>query len=61
MNEAKAYMEELNVHINNCKIEMIKRTSSMFDQFMQIKEIPEICTLFVMLIIFKTSNDIVTI
>ena len=30
MNESMNHIEELQVHINNCEIEMIKRTSSMF-------------------------------
>ena len=31
MNESMTHMEELQVHINNCEIEMIKRASPMFD------------------------------
>lgn len=51
------HMEELQVHINKCEIEMIKRASPMFDQFMHITEIPGISTLSAILIITEIGID----
>ena len=51
MNESMTHMEELQVHINNCEIEMIKRASPMLDQFMHITQLPGINTLSAILII----------
>lgn len=51
MSESMTHTEELQVHINNCEIEMIKRASPMFDQFMHITQIPGIRTLSAILII----------
>ena len=57
INESMTHMEELQVHINNCEIEMIKRASPMFDQFMHITEIPGIGTLAAVLIISEIGID----
>lgn len=57
MNESMTHMEELQVHINNCEIEMIKRASPMFDQFMHITQLPGINTLSAILIISEIGVD----
>lgn len=57
MNESMTHMEELQVHINNCEIEMIKRASPMFDQFMHITELTGISTLSAILIISEIGVD----
>lgn len=57
MNESMTHMEELQVHINKCEIEMTKRASPMFDQFMHITEIPGINTLSAILIISEIGVD----
>lgn len=51
------HMEELQAHINNCEVEMIKRASPMFDQFMHITQIPGISTLSAILIISEIGTD----
>ena len=58
MNESMTHMEELQVHINNCEIEMIKRASPMFDQFMHITQLPGINTLSAILTILEIGVDI---
>lgn len=50
-------MEELQAHIDSCEVEMMKRASSMFDQFMHITEIPGISTLSAILIISEIGVD----
>ena len=57
MNESMNHMDELQVHINHCEIEMIKRASPMFDQFMHITQIPGISTLSAILIISEIGVD----
>ena len=57
MNESMNHMEELQAHINNCEVEMIKRASPMFDQFMHITQIPGISTLSAILIISEIGTD----
>ena len=57
INESMTHMEELQVHINNCEVEMIKRASPLFDQFMHITEIPGISTLSAILIISEIGVD----
>lgn len=57
MNESMRHLEELQIHINNCKIEMIKRASRMFDSFMHITQIPGINTLSAILIISEIGID----
>ena len=52
MNESMTHMEELQVHI-----EMIKRASPMFDQFMHITQLPGINTLSAILIISEIGVD----
>ena len=57
MNESMTHMEELQVHINNCEIEMMKRAAPMFDQFMHITQLPGISTLSAILIISEIGVD----
>ena len=57
MNESMRHLEELQIHINNCEIEMIKRASRMFDSFMHITQIPGINTLSAILIISEIGID----
>ena len=57
MNESMSHLEELQIHINNCEIEMIKRASRMFDSFMHITQIPGINTLSAILIISEIGID----
>ena len=57
MNESMSHLEELQIHINNCEIEMIKRASKMFDSFMHITQIPGINTLSAILIISEIGID----
>ena len=57
MNESMNHMEELQAHINNCEVEMIKRASPMFDQFMHITQIHGISTLSAILIISEIGTD----
>ena len=57
MNESMTHMKELQVHINNCEVEMIKRASPMFDQFMHITQLPGINTLSAILIISEIGVD----
>ena len=57
MNESMSHLEELQIHINNCEIEMIKRASRMFDSFMHITQIPGISTLSAILIISEIGID----
>ena len=57
MNESMTHMEELQVHIDNCEIEMMKRAAPMFDQFMHITQLPGISTLSAILIISEIGVD----
>ena len=57
MNESMNHMKEIQIHINNCEIEMIKRASKMFDSFMHITQIPGINTLSAILIISEIGID----
>lgn len=57
MNESMTHMEELQVHINNCEVEIIKRASPMFDQFIHITQLPGINTLSAILIISEIGVD----
>ena len=57
MNESMTHMEELQVHIANCEIEMMKRAAPMFDQFMHITQLPGISTLSAILIISEIGVD----
>ena len=57
INESMIHMEELQVNINNCEVEMIKCASPLFDQFMHITEIPGISTLSTILIISEIGGD----
>ena len=57
MNESMTHMKELQVYINNCEVETIKRASSMFDQFMHITQLPGINTLSAILIISEIGVD----
>ena len=52
-----SHLEELQILINNCEIEMIKRASKMFDSFMHITQIPGINTLSAILIISEIGID----
>lgn len=55
MNESMTYMNELQVFISKCKVEMIKCASPKFEQFMHITEISGINTLSAILIITEIS------
>ena len=57
MNESMTHMEELQVHINNCEIEIMKRAAPMFDRFMHITQLPGISTLSAILIISEIGVD----
>ena len=57
MNESMTHMEELQVHIDNCEIEMMKRAAPMFDRFMHITQLPGISTLSAILIISEIGVD----
>lgn len=57
MNESMTHMEELQIHINNCEIEMAKRAGPMFDQFMHITELSGIGTLSAILIVSEIGVD----
>lgn len=57
MNESMTHMEELQIHINNCEIEMAKRAAPMFDQFMHITELSGIGTLSAILIVSEIGVD----
>ena len=57
MNESMIHMEELQVHIDNCEIEIMKRAAPMFDQFMHITQLPGISTLSAILIISEIGVD----
>lgn len=57
MNKSMNHIEQLQVHINNCEVEMFKRAAPMFDQFMHITEIPGISELSAMLIILESGID----
>ena len=57
MNESMTHMEELQVHIDNCEIEMMKRAAPMFNQFMHITQLPGISTLSAILIISEIGVD----
>ena len=57
MNESMNHLEELQIHINNCEIEMIKRAFKMFDSFIRITQIPSINTLSAILIISEIGID----
>ena len=58
MNESMTHMEELQVHINNCEIEIMKRAAPMFDRFMHITQLPGISTLSAILIISEIGVDL---
>ncbi len=55
MNESMTHMEELQVHINNCEIEIMKRAAPMFDQFMHHPTAGISSTLSPILIISKSE------
>lgn len=57
MNASMNHMKEIQIHINNCEIEMMKRASKMFDSFMHITQIPGINTLSAILIISEIGID----
>lgn len=57
MNKSMNHIEQLQVHINNCEVEMFKRAAPMFDQFMHITEIPGISELSAVLIISEIGID----
>lgn len=57
MNKSMNHIEQLQVHINNCEVEMFKRAAPMFDQFMHITEILGISELSAVLIISEIGID----
>lgn len=57
MNESMKHMDELQEHINNCEVEMVKRASPMFSQFMHITQISGISTLSAIMIIAEIGVD----
>lgn len=57
MNESVSHLEELQIHINNFEIEMIKRASKVFDSFIRITQIPGINTVSAILVISEIGID----
>jgi len=57
MNESVSHLEELQIHINNFEIEMIKRASKVFDSFIHITQIPGINTVSAILVISEIGID----
>lgn len=57
MEESMHHMQELQEHIKQCEIEMVKRASPFFDQFMHITQLPGISTLSAILIISEIGVD----
>lgn len=57
MLESMDHLNELQEHINSTEIELMKRASPMFDQFMHITEIPGISILSAVLIIAEIGVD----
>lgn len=57
MDEAMTHLDELQVHINNCEVEMVKRVAPMLDQFMHITDLDGITFLSAIMIVAEIGVD----